>query len=239
MNNKTTYFIIIFISLFSFFSCQYLPIKKGKTDELKKYDGSYSISFICGDICMAKAIIEIKDGKIDGQVKNIKKQNFLVIGYVEKQGDLQLQSISEDSDEIIEAYGKINNDGTLTGTYSVEERTCKLMGFCYTKDKNEIVTQYDGKYLLELVRGGKKITDVQVTISNGEFHTNVPAKANELYKIEGMISKDGNIILNTLFSDSNDKGITVIGSINKDGSVKGDYYINIGKKGVFSGKKVQ
>ncbi|KPA10418.1 hypothetical protein MHK_009378 [Candidatus Magnetomorum sp. HK-1] len=237
MNKRSFFIFVIFISIFSFFSCQYIPFKNQKINDLEKHDGSYSISFICGEICMANAIIEIKNGKIDGEVQNIKQQSFLVIGYVEEKGTLQLQSISENSDESIEAYGMVSNDGTITGSYSVENRTCNLFGFCFTKNKNEIVTQYDGMYKLELIRDGNKIENFKIRIQNGEFQTNISTKTNELYKIDGKISKNGNIILNTLFSNKN-KGLTVIGSIQKDGSVKGDYYTNSRKKGVFSGNKL-
>ncbi len=228
---------MIFIFILSFSSCQLIPYKDQPQNDIKRYDGSYSVSFICGDICMANAIIEIKDGAIDGQVQNIKQQSFYVIGYVSQNGDLQLQSISVDSEESIEAYGTINNNGTVNGTYQVDDRNCKLLGFCFKTNRNEIVKQYDGTYQIELIRAGKQMATSQFTIKNGEFHTSIATINNDLYKLDGKISKEGNIIFNTLFSNK-DKGLTVIGTINKEGVVKGDYYTNSGSKGVFSGKKI-
>jgi len=237
MNQKPIYFSVFVMTLFTFFSCQYVSFLNKSTLNLNKYDGSYSIAFTCGDICMANAIIEITDGKIDGEVNNIKQQSFLVIGYAENTGDLQLQSISENSEEIIEANGSINSDSIVSGTYSVGDRNCKMFGFRYTRDKDKVVKKYDGTYELELTRAGKKVDTIQIQIQNGLFHSNVTTSTNITYQVNGNISQNGHIIANTLFSNK-DKGLTVIGSIQENGTISGDYYKNPGVKGEFFGKKI-
>jgi hypothetical protein len=237
MRQKIFFISIVLITFFSFFSCQYLPLNKHEDNTLKKYDGSYSIVFICEDICMANAIVEITNGKIDGEIKNINQQTFLVIGYVESEGNLQLQSISENSDLIIEASGNINADKIVTGNYSVDERNCKLFGFRYSNHTNNIISQYDGNYELELTRAGQKIDTIMLNIQNGQFNTNLTTSTTDAYNIKGEISQQGNIIINTLFSNK-DAGITVIGSIHKNGTISGDYYKNPGIKGKFTGRKI-
>jgi hypothetical protein len=220
------------------YSCQVVPEITQSINTIKKYDGNYTVSFICNDIYMANATIEIVNGTINGQIiQNIKQQTFNVSGNVAENGKLQFQTLSTQSQEIVEAIGAINDNGMIQGTYRVGDRACEFIGFCFTKNSNEIVTQYDGMYELDLISEGKHIVNCKANIENGEFHTLITNINDDSYTIDGKVSKDGRLILNTLFSNMN-KGLTVIGYIEKDGTVKGIYTTYDGRKGAFSGKKL-
>ena len=238
-----------FVSLLLIFSCQAVPDIAESINQVvpeiaqsinakTQYDGSYTVSFICDEIYMANATIDIENGAIKGQIiQNIKQQTFNVSGHVTEKGKIKFQAITTYTKEPVEAVGAINDDGMIQGTYRVGNRNCEFIGFCFTKNKNEIVTQYDGVYNLDLISGGKHIANFKARIENGEFHSVLMNINNNTYKIDGKVSKNGRLILNTLFSNMN-KGLTVIGYIQKDFSVKGIYTTYTGIKGAFSGKKI-
>jgi len=229
--------IIIWFSIFIFSSCQEVP-EIQSINAITEYDGSYTVSFICNDINVANATIDIINGTIEGQIiQNLKQQTFSVTGTVTENGKLKFQTITTQSDEPVEAVGAINKDGMIQGTYQVGTRNCEFYGFCFTKNKNEIVTQYDGIYQLDLISDGISVASFKATIENGEFHRVITNINNNSYTLDGKISKNGRIILNTLFSKMNN-GVTVIGCIQKDGSIMGVYTTYTGKNGAFSGKKI-
>jgi len=237
MNKSIISFVVVFLSILIFHSCK-MDLNKSQGNRTKKFDGSYIISFICDKVCMANSTIDIKNGYIDGNIiQNIKQQSFHVTGYVKNDGKISFKTISTDLKEPVDAVGIIDSNGSIKGNYSVGNRECKFIGFCFTKNKNEKITQYDGSYQLELIRDGNRIASFKARIKDGKFNTILTTINYESYKIDGRISKDGSIILNTMFSNNN-KGITVTGYINEDGSIKGIYYTYSGKTGVFSGKKM-
>jgi len=228
------YFItIVFLSLF-ISSCQLLSINK---INLNKYDGIYSVSFICGENCIATSIVNIKDGKIEEKIQNIYKQIFKVSGFVLSDGKLKL-SISSTTKKNVKAYGSISIDGILEGTYSIDEtRNCKFSGFLITKNPNEKITKYDGIYEIDFKRNGKLMARTKVKIKNGAFHTFIITKNKNIFKVNGKISYKGKILLNTIFSMNN--GLTASGLISDEGSIKGRYYISDGINGHFSGKLIR
>jgi len=228
---------IWFISMFIFSSCQGVP-EIQSIAAITEYDGSYTVSFICNDIHMANATIDIVNGTIEGQIiQNLKQQTFSVTGTVTEKGQLKFQTITTQTEEPVEAVGSINTDGMIQGSYQVGNRKCEFLGFCFSKNKNEIVTQYDGIYQLDLISDGINVATFKATIENGEFHRVITNINNNSYTIDGKVSKNGRIILNTLFSQMNN-GVTVIGRIQKDGSIMGIYTTYQGKKGAFSGKRI-
>jgi len=224
--------LIIIILLIIIYSCKFNNIKKLN---LNKHDGIYSVSFICGEKCMATSIVNIKDGKIDEKIQNIYKQTFRVSGIVLNNGKLQL-SISSTLDEKVKAYGNITNGGLLEGTYSVGIRNCNFLGFIITKNQNEKIIKYDGIYDIAFKRKEKLMANAKIKIKNGAFHTFITTINNDIYKVNGKISKDGRIILNTIFSKN--QGVTATGTI-IDGFMKGEYYVSNGIKGSFTGKIIQ
>jgi len=235
MNKEYLYCIILSISIFIFNSCTFLPIKK---KIIKKYDGIYNVSFVCKDKCKATANIKIKNGNIKGYIQNIENQFFNINGLVEHDGKIILTSIISNSKKSIKGSGKISNDGIIRGTYFVGENKCNFSGFCFTKDSNEIVTKYDGTYQIKFIRDDKIVSQIKTKIIKGAFNAFIPTIFNEIYKVDGKVSKDGNIILNTIFSNM-DKGITASGSISNNGILKGEYITNSGLKGIFTGELIQ
>jgi len=221
--------LLIPISLLNIYSCQLLTTSR---NSLNLYDGTYSVSFICGEKCMATSIINIKDGKIEEKVHSINKHTFNVIGFVMNTGKLQL-SITSDLNEKLNAHGNISNDGHIEGSYSVGSRNCKFLGFIITKNSNEKITKYDGLYDIIFKRKEKLMARAKINIKDGAFHTFIRTINNDIYKVNGKISKEGKILLNTIFNQN--QGVTATGSV-RDGFMKGEYYISDGSKGSFIGK---
>jgi hypothetical protein len=231
---KALWFVIVFFS----FSCKEAPEITQPITEVSQYDGSYLISFICDDTYMANATIDILKGKIDAQnIQNINQQKFVVSGIVDDNGKLQFTTIKTPDQKFVEADGFISGNGMIKGTYQVADRNCEFLGFCFTKNKKDIITQYDGVYQLHLLSEGDQIASFKARIENGEFNNVIENVNNNSYTIEGIVSKDGRLILKTMFSNIN-RGLTVIGYIQNNGSVKGIYTTSTGKKGAFSGKKI-
>jgi len=228
-----------FVLMVLFASCQSIPETDIQSmNAITKYDGSYSVSFICNEYHMASATIDIINGKIEGQIiQNLKQQTFNVTGSVAEDGKLKLQKITTQTEESVQVIGSIDNNGMIQGSYQVGNRNCEFFGFCFTKNKSEIVTQYDGIYQLDLISNGNTVARFKARIENGQIHRVITNINNNSYKIDGKVSKNGRLILNTLFSNKNN-GVTVIGCIQKNGSVMGMYTTYQGKQGAFSGKKI-
>jgi len=221
------------------FACKDIPEITQQINETSQYDGSYLISFICDDIYMANATIDVVNGKIASQnIQNINKQDFYVSGIVDDKGKLQFTTITTTDEESVEAVGTIDEKGMIKGMYQVGPRHCEFLGFCFTKNKMDIVTKYDGVYHLHLINEGDQIASFKARIEKGEFHNVLENINNNSYEIEGIVSKDGRLILKTQFSNIN-RGLTVIGYIQNNGSVKGIYTTSSGTKGAFSGKKIE
>jgi hypothetical protein len=228
---------IWFISTLFIFSCQVVP-EVQPIDAITEYDGSYTVSFVCNGFHMANATIDVINGTIEGQIiQNVKQQTFNVTGAVAKDGTLKFQAIMTQSDESVDAVGSINDKGMIKGTYRVGSRDCEFIGFCFSKNQKEVVSQYDGIYQLDLISDGNNVASFKAEIENGEFHRVITNINNNTYTIDGKVSMNGRLILNTLFSDMNN-GVTVIGCIQKDGTIMGVYSTYNGKKGAFSGKKI-
>jgi hypothetical protein len=234
-------FITWFISFLLFSSCHVVPETETESqsiDAIIKYDGSYTVSFICNELHMANATIDILNGTIEGEIiHNLNQQTFNVNGMVTENGRLNIQAITTETDELVEVMGSIDNNGMIQGTYQVGHRNCKFIGFCFSKNKNEIVTQYDGTYQLNLISDGNNVASFKASIEHGKFHRVITNINQNSYTIDGKVSKNGRLIMNTLFSNLNN-GVTVIGCIQSDGSVIGIYNTYNGKKGAFSGKKI-
>jgi hypothetical protein len=229
--------VIWFILILFFYSCQVVH-EVQPVDAITEYDGSYTVSFMCSGFHMANATINVINGTIEGQIiQNVKQQTFKVAGTVSDKGKLKLYTITTQSEEPVEAVGAIDKKGMIQGSYRVGNRNCKFIGFCYSKNQNDIVTQYDGTYQLDLISGGNNVASFKATIENGQFHRIITNINHNTYTIDGKVSKNGRLILNTLFSDMNN-GVTVIGCIQKDGSIMGIYSTYNGKKGAFSGKRI-
>ena len=238
MNTLKYLLIIIFLTIFAV-SCSLTSPIYNKSKELNKFDGQYNISFISNEICMANSIIEIVNNVVEGRITNVQKQLFIVKGNVSEKGELRIKSIETDSEETVEATGKISQDGIINGTYKVGKRQGKFLGFCFfTQSKDMIVKKYDGDYQVEFYRNDQQMANIQAKIIDGEFHTFITTKNDEIYRIDGKISNDGKIILNTIFSNMG-HGITVSGTINEKGLINGEYYTFAGNKGLFSGKRIQ
>jgi len=234
------------VSILFFSSCQVVPEPEIQSIEpeiqsinaITEYDGSYTVSFICYKFHMANATIDIINGTIEGQIiQNLKQQTFNVTGTVTENGKLKLQTTSTQIEAPIEAVGSIDNSGMIKGTYQVGNRNCEFIGFCYTKNRNEIITEYDGIYQLDLISSGNNVASFKARIENGRFHRVITNINNNSYTIDGKVAKNGRLIMNTLFSNKNN-GVTVIGRIHKDGSIMGIYTTYNGRNGAFSGKKI-
>ena len=127
---KISIIILLFLLIYS---CQFINTSNKNNN---KYDGTYSVSFICAENCLANSIFNINDGKIKTIIQNINKQTFIVDGFVvEKSGKLKL-SISSSSNEIVKASGNIFTEGLLQGTYNIGNRKCKFIGTLITRNKN-------------------------------------------------------------------------------------------------------
>ena len=228
------FFLMLFFS-----ACQIVPETEIQSkDAITEYDGSYTVSFMCNEFHMASATIEVINGSIEGQIiQNLNQQTFNVTGTVTEDGKLELQKITTHTAESIAATGSIDKNGMIQGTYQVGTRNCEFIGFCFTKNKREIVTQYDGIYQLDLISSGNTVARFKARIENGQIQKIITNINDNSYTIDGNVSKNGRLILNTLFSDKKN-GVTVIGCIKKDGSVMGIYTTYQGKKGAFSGKKI-
>ena len=205
-------------------------------DELN-YNGTYLVTCISNGIYTAVAEIIITQGIISGEITNTQKMRFKIKGTVTDGGRISFNTIDSSVNTKITSIGSIDADGVIKGTYTIANRKGDYFGFKFSKD-DKFTIKYDGLYRIKFIRGGINVADSKVRINNGKFDLLIKTINDESYPVSGVVSREGNLIIKTLFNQKG-MGIAASGFITNHGQINGLYYFNTGEKGHFLGELIK
>ena len=230
MNNlfRHSLWIVVLLSCVINYGCNKTNKKIEKQD---KYDGTYNISCISGNVYAAIGDITVKSSKISGTIVNTMNYEFNITGKVSDKGIILFNTITNNIGKIV-AIGQVSKEGNIKGIYSVNTRKGNYFGFRYEKEDTD--TNLNGAYEIDFLRNDQKTAHLRIQIHKGEFRSVIESIDHVRYPIKGRVLKNGRIIINTVIG-SQSKGIAAYGRI-KGTSLNGHYFLHTGEKGSFHGR---
>ena len=204
------------------------------------HDGVYGLTFHADGQPRALGLVRIADGLFDSSVTGLSHQ-VDVAGCVFADGTIRFETITATSGSPVTAEGTITG-GVIDGAYTVGEEGAAgytagvFHGAVDNWTGQDSHREFDGDYAVSFSRGGQERASATITVDNGAFATTVTSTDLGDVNVQGFISSDGTIVVNSLSGGVG--ALLAEGIIDQDTfDVQGLYTLG-GVAGTFTGQGV-
>jgi len=172
-------------------------------DEVHALAGTYLVGFQReGSQFALGSFVVAADGTWTADVATSEGVKVEAAGTAEEDGTIEVDSVTNNAGLDIQILtATIHADGTLDGTYSVDEEEGVYAGSrdnAYTEE--QLVDAFDGSYELTTWLEEDETASEVFIIQGGRFEVQIVDIFDQQFEATGFVTSDGTVVLNTLVS---------------------------------------